>query len=97
MTNQLPDIYNEAFLVGWKALFTWPETEEIPLQPSRESLPYPDAPIGVLEEEVQEPMPQPPDEGEDAPPSDWRLNFLFCFLYILCKFFFNKRNAMYNL
>ncbi len=52
MTNQLPDIYNEAFLVGWKALFAWPETEEIPLQPFRESLPYPDAPIGVPEEEV---------------------------------------------
>uniref|UniRef100_A0A2N9FXK3 Uncharacterized protein n=1 Tax=Fagus sylvatica TaxID=28930 RepID=A0A2N9FXK3_FAGSY len=52
MMNQLPDIYNEAFLVGWKALFAWPETEEIPLQPFRESLPYPDAPIGVSEEEV---------------------------------------------
>uniref|UniRef100_A0A2N9FU19 Uncharacterized protein n=1 Tax=Fagus sylvatica TaxID=28930 RepID=A0A2N9FU19_FAGSY len=70
MANQLPGIYNEAFLVRWKALFAWSETEEIPLLPLRESLPYSDAPIGVLEEEVQEPLPQSPKEGDDAPPFD---------------------------
>ena len=70
MANQLPGIYNEAFLVGWKALFAWSETEEIPFLLPRESLPYLDAPIGVSEEVVQESLPQPPKEGDDAPPFD---------------------------
>ena len=70
MTNQLPNIYNEAFLVGWKALFAWSETEEIPLLPPQESLSYPDAPIGVPEEEVSGPLLQLLEEGGDVPPSD---------------------------
>uniref|UniRef100_A0A2N9FAQ1 Uncharacterized protein n=1 Tax=Fagus sylvatica TaxID=28930 RepID=A0A2N9FAQ1_FAGSY len=53
-----------------RALFAWPETKEIPLLPPRENLPYPDVQIGVPEEEVQEPLPQPLEEGNDVPPSD---------------------------
>jgi hypothetical protein len=70
MTNQLPGIYNKAFHEGWKALYAWPETEEMPLLPPWERLPYPDAPIVVPEEEVKEPLPQLPKEGDDTPPSD---------------------------
>uniref|UniRef100_A0A2N9IVX2 Uncharacterized protein n=1 Tax=Fagus sylvatica TaxID=28930 RepID=A0A2N9IVX2_FAGSY len=46
MTNQLPDIYNEAFEEGWRALLAWPESEELPPKPPQENLPYLDAPIG---------------------------------------------------
>ncbi len=70
MTNQLPSIYNKAFHEGWKALYAWPETEEMPLLPPRERLPYPDASIVMPEEEVKEPLPQLPKEGDDTPPSD---------------------------
>ena len=56
--------------MGWKALFAWLETKEIPFLPPRENLPYPDVPIGVPEEEVQEPLPQPLEEGNDVPPSN---------------------------
>jgi hypothetical protein len=70
MTNQLPDIYNEAFEEGWRALLAWPESEELPPKPPQENLPYLDAPIGFPEEKVTEPLPQPPEEGDAAPPSN---------------------------
>jgi hypothetical protein len=70
MTNQLPRIYNEAFHEGWKALSVWPESEEVPFLPPRESLPYPEAPIGVPEEEVSKPLPHPPVKRDAVPPSD---------------------------
>ncbi len=50
-------------------MYAWPESEEVPLLPPRESLPYPDALIGVPEEEVSEPLPHPPEEGDATPPS----------------------------
>ena len=68
MTNQLPRIYNEAFHEGWKALYVWPESKEVPLLPPRESLPYPDALIGMPEKEVSEPLPHPPVKGDAVPP-----------------------------
>ena len=55
MTKQLPGIYNEAFQQGWKALYSWPESDDMPQLPPRENLPYPEAPIGVPEEELSEP------------------------------------------
>jgi hypothetical protein len=64
MTNQLPDVYNEAFQQGWKALYSWPESEDMAELPPRENLPYPNAPIGVSEEEVPESLPQPNEGGE---------------------------------
>ena len=70
MTNQLPGLYNESFQERWKALYLWPESEEVPLLPPWESLPYPNALIGVSEEEVKKPLPHPPEEGDAAPPSD---------------------------
>jgi regulator of replication initiation timing len=66
MTNQLPGIYNEAFHQGWKALYSWPESDDMPQLPPRENLPYPEAPIGVPEEELPEPLPQ---SNEKAGPS----------------------------
>jgi hypothetical protein len=30
MTNQLPNVYNEAFQQGWKALYSWPESDDMP-------------------------------------------------------------------
>jgi hypothetical protein len=70
MTNQLPGIYNEAFQEGWRVLLAWPESEELPSKPPQENLPYLDAPIGVPEEKVTEPLPQPPEEGDAASPSN---------------------------
>jgi hypothetical protein len=67
MTKQLPGIYNEAFQQGWKALYSWPEFDDMPQLPPRENLPYPEAPIGVLEEELSEPQPSP---NEEAGPSN---------------------------
>jgi hypothetical protein len=66
MTNQLLGVYNEAFQQGWKALYSWPESDNMPQLPPRENLPYPDAPIGVSEVELLEPLPQP---NEEAGPS----------------------------
>ena len=59
-------MYNEAFQQGWKALFSWPESDDMPSLPPQESLPYPDAPIGVPEEEIPEPQPRSA-EGEGGP------------------------------
>uniref|UniRef100_A0A2N9GIP4 Transposase (putative) gypsy type domain-containing protein n=1 Tax=Fagus sylvatica TaxID=28930 RepID=A0A2N9GIP4_FAGSY len=53
MTKQLPGIYNEAFQVGWKALYSW-ESDDMPPLPPPEVFPYPNAPIGVPEEELPE-------------------------------------------
>ncbi len=66
MTKQLPDIYNEAFQEGWKALYFWPDLEDMPGLPLQENLPYPNAPIGVPEEELPDPLPAP---NEEAGPS----------------------------
>ena len=66
MTNQLLGVYNEAFQQGWKALYSWPESDDMPQLPPRENLPYPEAPIGVPEEELPEPLPQ---SNEEAGPS----------------------------
>ena len=66
MTNQLPGVYNEAFQQGWKALYSWPESDDMSQLPPRENLPYLDAPIGVSEVELPEPLPQP---NEEAGPS----------------------------
>jgi hypothetical protein len=66
MTNQLPGVYNEAFQQGWKALYSWPESNDMPQLPPRDNLPYPEAPIGVPEEELPEPLPQ---SNEEAGPS----------------------------
>ncbi len=30
MTNQLPGVYNKAFQQGWKALYSWPESDDMP-------------------------------------------------------------------
>ena len=60
MTRQLPGIYNEAFQQGWKALYSW-ESDDMPHLPPQEVLPYPDAPIGVPEEELPEPQPAADD------------------------------------
>ena len=62
MTNQLLGVYNEAFQQGWKALYSWPESDDMPQLPPRENLPYPEAPIGVPEEELPEPLPQSNEE-----------------------------------
>uniref|UniRef100_A0A2N9ENV8 Uncharacterized protein n=1 Tax=Fagus sylvatica TaxID=28930 RepID=A0A2N9ENV8_FAGSY len=59
MTNQLPGMYNEAFQEGWKTLYAWLKSEDIPELPPRENLPYSNAPIGVTEEEVSTPQPHP--------------------------------------
>jgi hypothetical protein len=56
MTKQLPGIYNEAFQVGWKALYSW-ESDDMPPLPPQDVLPYPNAPIGVPEEELPEAQP----------------------------------------
>uniref|UniRef100_A0A2N9H9T8 Uncharacterized protein n=1 Tax=Fagus sylvatica TaxID=28930 RepID=A0A2N9H9T8_FAGSY len=64
MTKQLPGIYNEAFQVGWKALYSW-ESDDMPPLPPQEVLPYPNAPIGVPEEEL--PDPQPADDDMAGP------------------------------
>ena len=66
MTNQLPGVYNEAFQQGWKALYSWPESDDMPQLPPWENLSYPEAPIGVSEEELPEPLPQ---SNEEAGPS----------------------------
>ena len=63
MTNQLPDVYNKAFQQEWKALYSWSESEDMPQLPPRENLPYSNAPIGVPEEELPEPLPQPSEEA----------------------------------
>uniref|UniRef100_A0A2N9HB28 Uncharacterized protein n=1 Tax=Fagus sylvatica TaxID=28930 RepID=A0A2N9HB28_FAGSY len=60
MTKQLPGIYNEAFQQGWKALYSW-ESDDMPQLPPQEVLPYPNAPIGVPEEELPEPQPSADD------------------------------------
>ena len=67
MTKQLPGIYNEAFQQGWKALYSWPESDDMPQLPPRENLPYSEAPIGVPEEELSEPQ---PSSNEEAGPSN---------------------------
>uniref|UniRef100_A0A2N9I5E2 Transposase (putative) gypsy type domain-containing protein n=1 Tax=Fagus sylvatica TaxID=28930 RepID=A0A2N9I5E2_FAGSY len=64
MTKQLPGIYNEAFQVGWKALYSW-ESDDMPPLPPQEVFPYPNAPIGVPEEEL--PEPQPADDDVAGP------------------------------
>uniref|UniRef100_A0A2N9IFD1 Uncharacterized protein n=1 Tax=Fagus sylvatica TaxID=28930 RepID=A0A2N9IFD1_FAGSY len=61
MTKQLPGIYNEAFQQGWKALYSWEESDDMPQLPPQGILPYPDAPIGVPEEELPEPQPSADD------------------------------------
>uniref|UniRef100_A0A2N9I2C5 Uncharacterized protein n=1 Tax=Fagus sylvatica TaxID=28930 RepID=A0A2N9I2C5_FAGSY len=63
MTKQLPGIYNEAFQEGWKALYSWPDSDDMPGLPPQESLPYSDAPIGVPEEELPDPLPALNDEA----------------------------------
>uniref|UniRef100_A0A2N9FLX9 Uncharacterized protein n=1 Tax=Fagus sylvatica TaxID=28930 RepID=A0A2N9FLX9_FAGSY len=63
MTKQLPGIYNEAFQQGWKVLYSWAESDDMPQLPPQENLPYPDAPIGVPEEELPEPQPSADDEA----------------------------------
>jgi hypothetical protein len=40
MTKQLPGIYNEAFQQGWKALYSWAESDDMPQLPPQENLPY---------------------------------------------------------
>uniref|UniRef100_A0A2N9II38 Uncharacterized protein n=1 Tax=Fagus sylvatica TaxID=28930 RepID=A0A2N9II38_FAGSY len=60
MTKQLPGIYNEAFQVGWKALYSW-ESDDMPPLPPQEVLPYPNAPISVPEEELPESQPAADD------------------------------------
>uniref|UniRef100_A0A2N9HLT5 Uncharacterized protein n=1 Tax=Fagus sylvatica TaxID=28930 RepID=A0A2N9HLT5_FAGSY len=60
MTKQLPGIYNEAFQVGWKALYSR-ESDDMPPLPPQEVFPYPNAPIGVPEEELPEPQPSADD------------------------------------
>ena len=67
MTKQLPGIYNEAFQQGWKALYSWLESDDMPQLPPQENLPYPEAPIGVPEEELSEPQ---PSSNEEAGPSN---------------------------
>ncbi len=67
MTKQLSGIYNEAFQQGWKALYSWAESDDMPKLPPLENLPYPDAPIGVPEEELPEPQ---PSLNEEAGPSN---------------------------
>ena len=67
MTRQLPGIYNEAFQQGWKALYSWADSDDMPQLPPQENLPYPDAPIGVPEEELPEPQ---PSSNEEAGPSN---------------------------
>uniref|UniRef100_A0A2N9GH65 Uncharacterized protein n=1 Tax=Fagus sylvatica TaxID=28930 RepID=A0A2N9GH65_FAGSY len=64
MTKQLPGIYNEAFQVGWKALYSW-ESDDMPPLPPQDVFPYPHAPIGVPEEEL--PEPQPADDDVAGP------------------------------
>uniref|UniRef100_A0A2N9FIG1 Uncharacterized protein n=1 Tax=Fagus sylvatica TaxID=28930 RepID=A0A2N9FIG1_FAGSY len=64
MTKQLPGIYNEAFQVGWKALYSW-ESDDMPPLPPQDVLPYPNAPIGVPEEEL--PEFQPADDDVAGP------------------------------
>uniref|UniRef100_A0A2N9FQB6 Uncharacterized protein n=1 Tax=Fagus sylvatica TaxID=28930 RepID=A0A2N9FQB6_FAGSY len=66
MTNQVPGVYNEAFQQGWKALYSWPESDDMPQLPPWENLPYPEASIGVPEEELPEPLSQ---SNEEAGPS----------------------------
>uniref|UniRef100_A0A2N9EMW8 Uncharacterized protein n=1 Tax=Fagus sylvatica TaxID=28930 RepID=A0A2N9EMW8_FAGSY len=66
ITKQLPDLYNEAFQQGWQALYSWPESDDMSKLPPRENLPYPEAPIGVPEEELQNPL---PESNEEASPS----------------------------
>ena len=65
MTRQLPGIYNEAFQQGWKALYSW-ESDDMPQLPPQEVLPYPDAPIGVPEEELPEPQLAADDVAEPS-------------------------------
>uniref|UniRef100_A0A2N9G5W4 Uncharacterized protein n=1 Tax=Fagus sylvatica TaxID=28930 RepID=A0A2N9G5W4_FAGSY len=62
----LPGVYNEAFQQGWKVLYSWPESDDMPQFPPRENLPYPEAPIGVPEEELLDPL---PESNEEAGPS----------------------------
>ena len=66
MTKQLPGIYNEAFQQGWKALYSWPESDDMPHLPPRENLPYSEAPIGVPKEELSEPQPSSNEEAEPS-------------------------------
>ena len=63
MTKQLPGIYNEVFQEGWKALYSWPNSDDMPELPPQESLPYPDAPIGIPKEELPDPLPASNDEA----------------------------------
>ena len=67
MSKQLPGVYNEAFQQGWKALYSWAESDDMPQLPPQQSLPYPNAPIGVPEEELPEPQPL---SNEEAGPSN---------------------------
>ena len=67
MSKQLPGVYNEAFQQGWKALYSWVESDDMPQLPPQQSLPYPNAPIGVPEEELPEPQPL---SNEEARPSN---------------------------
>ncbi len=83
MTKQLPDMYNEAFQQGWKALYSWPESDDMPELPPQENLPYPEAPIGVPEEELPEPLPESNEEAGSS--TVWRPDPIFFFC--ICFFF----------
>uniref|UniRef100_A0A2N9IDL2 Uncharacterized protein n=1 Tax=Fagus sylvatica TaxID=28930 RepID=A0A2N9IDL2_FAGSY len=54
------------FQEGWKALFSWPDSDDMPGLPPKESLPYPNAPIGVPEEELSDPLPATNDEASPS-------------------------------
>ena len=68
IASQLTSIYNESFQEGWKALYAWSGLKESPFLPPRDSLPYPDAPIGVEEEEAVETPSQPSASRVSASP-----------------------------
>jgi hypothetical protein len=78
MTKQLPGIYNEAFQVGWKALYSW-ESDDMPPLPPQDVLPYPNAPIGVPEEELPEAQPADGDVAVRPTPERFCLYLLFFF------------------
>ena len=39
MTRQLPGLYNESFQEGWKALYVWPGSREVPSLPPKTAYP----------------------------------------------------------
>ena len=82
MTNQLPDVYNEAFQQGWKALYSWPESKNMPELPPRENLPYPNAPISVPDEEFQSPCPSQMKERPVHPSFEDPFFFFFLLFFV---------------